>query len=195
MSLTQERVKELFDYHEDGHLIWKETRSVIKKGDIAGYKSKSGYIQVGIDSKLYYVHRIIFLWHHGYIPENGVDHDDRVKDHNWIDNLFEASKQCNARNSKIGKNNKSGVTGVYYSKDKDKWVSGIKVNGKTIHLGCYDNFDDAVKARYQGEVEINWNGCNSTSSAYLYLKDKNLVLRKIRFRGKFRRNNVATSVT
>lgn len=33
-ELTQERVRELFDYSEDGNLIWKKAESKIKVGTV-----------------------------------------------------------------------------------------------------------------------------------------------------------------
>jgi hypothetical protein len=76
--LTQERVRELFDYHEDGYLIWKISVSNVRKGDIAGCPNKAGYLRVRFDGKLYYIHRLIFLYHKGYLPRM-IDHDNRIK--------------------------------------------------------------------------------------------------------------------
>jgi hypothetical protein len=48
-------------------------------------------------------------------------------------------------------NNKSGKTGVSWRKQRSKWHAHIKVDGKEIHLGFYDVFDDAVSARIEAE--------------------------------------------
>ena len=173
--LTQERVKELFDYRIDGYLIRKTSiRNKIQKGDIAGGLHSSGYFRVKIDGKLYLSHRVIFLWHHGYLPEL-VDHKDRITTHNWIDNLRDSSHQCNVRNRRKLTTNKSGITGISWCTKSGKWQSAIKVMGKSKHLGHFSDFGDAVLSRYKKEVELNWNGCNSTSCSFLYLKERNLL--------------------
>ena len=45
------------------------------------------------------------------------------------------------------KNNTSGVVGVSYAKDRNKWTSQIKVNNKTISLGHFLKKEDAIKVR------------------------------------------------
>ena len=68
-DLTVDLVKHLFDYDkETGNLIWKVSNSHSQKiGDIAGsLMQRLGYVQIGINSKRYYAHRLIFLYHKGY---------------------------------------------------------------------------------------------------------------------------------
>ena len=47
--------------------------------------------------------------------------------------------------------NTSGYNGVYHNKKTGKWTAQIGFKGKTYHLGCFDNIEDAVKARKLGE--------------------------------------------
>jgi len=171
------RVRELFYYFDDGYLCWRINRTNgVSAGDIAGNMCKStGYFVIGIDGIQYQLHRIIFLWHHGYMPEHDIDHRDKDQLNNKIGNLREITEQCNMRNSKIGKRNKSGVVGVCFSSKVNKWNSYIHINNKHICLGRFMELDDAVRARYHKEIELNWNGCNSTSSSYLYLKNKGIL--------------------
>lgn len=51
------------------------------------------------------------------------------------------------------KNNKSGVTGVYWDKRRRKWAASIKVKRKSHHLGYFDSLEDAAEARRQGEID------------------------------------------
>ena len=66
-------------------------------------------------------------------------------------------------NKKIAKNNSSGVTGVGWNKEQQKWTAKIGVNRKRIFLGYYANFDDAVKARKEAEEKYfgEWSYDNS----------------------------------
>lgn len=174
-SISYSRVRELFDYHEDGYLIWKiQNGNSIKIGDVAGSSSGEDRSQVQIDGTLYGAHRIIFLFHHKYLPEL-VDHEDKDKLNNKINNLRDVSRQCNNRNASVRKDNTSGVKGVCWHKKHNKWISRITLNKKLIHLGIFEHFEDAVKVRYEAEVELNWKGCETRSSAFLYMEENNLL--------------------
>jgi hypothetical protein len=174
-KLTQKRLKEVLKYYPGSGIFRWRTREGRKKNAIAGYKRQDGYIEISIDGKLHLAHRLAFLHEHGYLPEHGIDHIDRNPSNNKINNLREVSHQCNIRNTGNRADNTSGVKGVSWNKRKNKWMAYIAVNGKQKNLGYYKNFDDAVKARYKAEKEVNWKGCDSSSPAYLYLKENNLL--------------------
>jgi hypothetical protein len=170
--LTQKRLKELLNYNpETGIFRWKESRGCKESGSLAGNKNSYGYIQIQIDRKLYNASRLAYLYIKGYLPEYEVDHEDRVRDNNKWENLRHASRLCNMRNKSIYRNNKSGVTGVYWSKSKAKYESQIRINGKAKYLGHYHSLIEAVKARWEAEVKYGFPNCNSTSSAYQFLQE------------------------
>jgi hypothetical protein len=52
------------------------------------------------------------------------------------------------------KNNTSGYNGVYWSKQKNKWQSVLKLNRKTKSLGFFSNIQDAIEARINYEIEL-----------------------------------------
>lgn len=137
---------------------------------IAGSETKGGYIEIGIDGRRYLAHRLVWLYLHGYLPEHEIDHKDRVRSHNWEGNLRESTHHCNTKNASKSINNKSGITGVYWHKTAGKWAASIMVDGKNVHLGLADTLVKAAKLRWDGEVANNWPNCNTTSSAYQYLK-------------------------
>lgn len=177
-SITQEELKSQLHYDKDTgiftRLISTSSRSIV--GDIAGSKnSTTGYIEIMVLKKSYQAHRLAWLYKHGYFPELHIDHKDRIRHHNWIDNLREASVQCNARNCNIRSTNTSGITGVYWHEKAQKWVSQIKVSGKQINLGQSKSKVNAARTRWNAEVKYEFPNCNTISSAYLYLKERNLV--------------------
>lgn len=148
-ELTQYLLKELFDYR-DGKLYWKIKKGSANIGDRAGNVMKNGYRQIGINSKNYYTHRVIFLYHHGYLPEF-LDHIDGDKSNNNIENLREATLQENQMNHKKpksmnGKPTSSRFKGVCWDKQREKWLSHITIDGKQKHLGRYDTEIDAAKS-------------------------------------------------
>lgn len=170
-KLTQEKLKELLYYDfETGIFTWKVDRGgSAKKGSVAGCL-KNNYWHIAVNDKRYLAHRLAFLYMEGYMPENGIDHIDRNPKNNAWNNLREVSHSCNMRNCSLFKNNKSGITGVVWEKSTKKWRSNISIPKKNINLGRYDNLADAVKARWNAEIKYNFPNCNTTSSAYLYLK-------------------------
>ncbi len=170
--LTQERLKDLLNYDPDtGIFAWKVGRRGVKRGSIAGTPNAYGYIRICIDGKNFYASRLAFLWVEGYFPENDVDHIDRDRSNNrWL-NLREASRSCNMRNCGIICNNKSGVTGVSWDKLSSKWRSDITIYGKSVPLGRFKFFVEAVKARWEAEVKYNFPNCKSDSAAYKYLQE------------------------
>ena len=85
--------------------------------------------------------------------ENIVDHIN----HNVLDNRKNNLRICGVRENSINKckmsNNTSGITGVYWKKDRNKWGARIVVNGKCIYLGYFVNKEDAIKIRKEAEVK------------------------------------------
>ena len=142
---TQDQVRALFDY-KDGGLYWKTPRNKIRVGDRAGHTNKRGYRKIKINSNCYQEHHVIWLWHHGTWPKDQIDHINRIRDDNRIENLRECSNAENHQNRKLSPKNTSGQTGVYWSKVANKWHSRITLNNKRIHLGFYDNLEDAAAA-------------------------------------------------
>ena len=174
-DLSYEVVRSLFDYHEDGYLTQKKSpANNVPDGAISGSLYNRGYIMVKINNRRYALHRVIFLWHHGYMPENEVDHIDRNKVNNKIENLREVSKQCNLRNQGLSKANKTGIKGVQL-KPSGKYEAAIGVDRKRIYLGYFSDITDAAKARYKAEIDYNFYTCATDSTAYAHLKEKKLV--------------------
>ena len=101
-------------------------------------------------AKCYTVHRLIALQ---FIdnPDNKicVDHIDRNKSNNNVENLRWVSLSENQMNRTISKNNKSTCTGV--NLENNKWRVKITINGKQKHVGLYSNFDEAITARKEQE--------------------------------------------
>lgn len=178
-GLTYERVRELFDYHEDGYLVRRAvTNWRLAVGQRAGSLNKStGYVNIKVDKNMYQAHRIIWLWHYGYIPEKSIDHINRVKSDNRISNLRETSQSCNMRNASAMSRRRVGeVRGTSRHKSKTlSWMSYITVNYRRVYLGTFGSEEAAVLARYAAELEFGWRDCTSTSPAYLYLKERGLL--------------------
>jgi len=172
--ITQERVKELFHYEpEDGFFTRKIT---VKYNAIKGSRAdrsrcgKMGYRRISIDGKVYLSHRIAWLYVHGYIPEHQIDHINRNPSDNSIRNLREVSGTCNAKNSKIPRDNISGVKGVHFN--INRWVVQMRSGGKTYHLERFVDFFEAVCHRLAVEQCLGWEECDDETSACKYVNER-----------------------
>ena len=120
---------------------------------------KDGYCCVNLcknsKRKMYKIHRLVAL---NFIanPENKplVDHRDGNKQNNNINNLRWATNQENQRNAKLSIGNTSGIKGVCWHKRPKKWCASIKVNGRTMSLGFFDNIEEAKQVRQNKVYEI-----------------------------------------
>lgn len=68
-----------------------------------------------------------------------------------------ATKTEQCTNRRTPNSNTSGVKGVYWSKNSNKWLASITLNHKTIHLGYFLEFKDAVKVRKEAEIKYFGN--------------------------------------
>jgi len=129
----------LFDY-KDGILYWKINKGRAKKGSEAGCLSK-GRKLIKLNQKIYGVHRIIFCYHNGFLPNSDIDHIDCNPLNNKIENLRIASDSENRFNTKKYKINTSGYKNINWDKSRNKWEVKINVNNKKIFLGRYDDIE------------------------------------------------------
>jgi hypothetical protein len=84
-------------------------------------------------------------------PQNKsqVDHIDNNRSNNHITNIRWATGKENNQNKSLSSKNTSGVKGVYWNKNTNKWKAQIEINGKRINLGSFMNKDDAINIRVQ----------------------------------------------
>jgi hypothetical protein len=153
-SITYDVAKSVFDYREDGCLIWKTPFGrKAKKGSVAGHLRTTGYVAVCINKKMFLLHRVVFLWHHGYMPTI-VDHIDGDSTNNKIENLREATQSQNMMNRSASKSTKSGYKGVYLVKKSQKWQAYIAINRKNTSLGYFLDRHEAAKAYNKAALEL-----------------------------------------
>ena len=148
-------LREILEYQPDtGLFFWKKPIRGIKKGSKAGHLSKDGYIDIRIKKRSYPAHRLAWVIMTGNWPDNFVDHINRIKSDNRFVNLREATKSENAQNTNLQSNNTSGYKGVVWHKPNKNWVAQINIRKKHIHLGSFENLQDAINARIEAEKKF-----------------------------------------
>ena len=155
-NLTQEILKGRFDYSEKlGTLIHKEVSGEFNNyiGKVAGWKdvSKKGYWLVKIGKKAYKLHRVIWLWHYGTEPDK-IDHIDRNKDNNRIENLRTTTNSIHAHNKDSIHSKNGKLRGVTLTKS-GTYASRICKDYIHYDLGTYTTEEEA-HAAYCGAAII-----------------------------------------
>jgi hypothetical protein len=85
-----------------------------------------------------------------------IDHINRVRKDNHIENLRLATPLQNARNRNRSRNNTSGYTGVYWRKNRKRWVVEIRIDGKDRRIGSFKEIADAIARRKTAERQLEY---------------------------------------
>lgn len=144
--LTQQHIKEKFDYSPETGLFRRKFSCPHGPiGSVAGRKNKArGHVQIKINGKMHYAHRLAWLYMTGSWPSGEVDHKNRVSDDNRWKNLREATKSQNLQNQGRGHaGSSSKLLGVYRHKVNDRWCAQITIDGKQKYLGSFKTEDEA----------------------------------------------------
>ncbi|HFZ8394724.1 TPA: HNH endonuclease [Salmonella enterica subsp. enterica serovar Saintpaul] len=159
--LTQEKLKELFDYDQKtGLFTYRVSRGNKKAGSVADSLTSDGYIRIQISGKPYMAHVLAFLYVKGYLPDM-VDHKDRIRNNNAWNNLRESTYSQNQRNKKL--KSKSGYTNVVWERNRQKWrvlirdKEGIKRSGgsfKHEELALAIDKANDMRKEFAGEFAI-----------------------------------------
>ena len=140
---------ELFKYR-DGKLYNKINRNNrASKGDRSGTLSPSGYRMSHVNGKNIREHRVIWEMLNGKIPKGlQIDHINRIKDDNRIENLRVVTGSVNRHNN----------NGVGVKIDKRAlarpYTAHIKNKQKSIHIGNYGTFCGAKMARMMYKLKL-----------------------------------------
>lgn len=153
-TLTQSRLHELVAYNpETGVFTRKVTTSPRAiAGMVAGRHRADGYSKICVDGKEYYAHRLAWLYVHGVWPQADVDHIDGDPSNNRIDNLRSVTHAQNTLNSRQRPVGISGLRGVTLHRNTGLWNSRIRLNGRQVSLGYFQDAQEAHKA-YLAAVE------------------------------------------
>ncbi|MBR0868931.1 HNH endonuclease [Bradyrhizobium tropiciagri] len=80
----------------------------------------------------------------GSDPADIIDHEDTDRLNNRWRNLREAANGPNIQNSKLRRDNSSGVKGVHWDARHKKWRAVLTTNGVSVRLGRYASINEAA---------------------------------------------------
>jgi len=170
-------LRAILDYDAtSGRLTWRErapSQFVLNKntaeqaarswnsrcaGKPAFTSTANGYCRGSVNNVSYLAHRIIWKMVTGEEPNTEVDHINGLRsDNRWV-NLREVSIPENCRNKRLRQTNEASCNGVTRFKRDGRWRARIKdFWGKEVHLGYFDNLDDAVAARKAAEEKLAYH--------------------------------------
>jgi len=130
----------------DAYLIDEYKLGTIKPG-----KSHTRYVTVKDKKTGKYItllHRLIMKAG----PSDIIDHENGNGLNNRRSNLRKVTKSQNQFNRRLTVNE---TKGVYFRRSKSRWVARIGVNNKQIHLGYFDNKEEATLARLKAEKKYH----------------------------------------
>lgn len=143
----------LFEYRADGFLVFKVdprrknclTSKVI--GKRVGGDDGHGYLSCLLLGQKFKVHQIVWLLHHGVFPKSPIDHANRNRKDNRIENLRLASDLENQQNL-ISATKPSA--GTWMSPRSGRYAARLTYNGVKSYLGYFDTREEA-NAAYRAE--------------------------------------------
>lgn len=152
-------------YTSKGEEFWFDLEDHDKIKDYCWYINNRKYVCAKVDNKQILLHRVVLQ------VDNDCEVDHIQGKQSRYDNRKSNLRQCthseNMKNVGLRTNNTSGVTGVHFDKDKQKWVARIVINGKRIVLGEYDRFENAKRKRLEAEEEYYGEFSYNNSQSYM----------------------------
>ena len=83
-----------------------------------------------------------------------VDHKNHETLKNTRENMRNVTETVNMQNQRLKKTNVSGFRGITWSRQRNKWVAQIGVNGKTTHLGRFTELAEAIAVTSQARSQF-----------------------------------------
>jgi hypothetical protein len=124
-----EYIHRYFIYNTDG------TFSRTDRKNSKGSLDKDGYLIIKIKGKQYKAHRLVYAYHFNKFPDKEIDHLNRCRTDNRIENLRDVGRLENNRNIVKKPNSNTGVVGIYIDNTKGlKKKYAFYFKGKTYRF-------------------------------------------------------------
>lgn len=155
---SQECIKQLINYDPNtGVATWTNDQvRVDLRGKVCGSQGKGSYRCVSIAGEKYQLHRLIYKLMTGKEPVI-MDHVNGHPDDNRWCNLRSVTHKENSLNLKLPVDNKSGSIGVYFHEKQNRWLTSVRQDNVSYHLGSFKTKEEAVAARKAANVMLGFS--------------------------------------
>lgn len=161
-ALTAEFVRSILDYDPNtGIFRWKHRPDYPKKwntryaGTVAGYP-QYGYIVIMIGKgNNYRAHILAWLYMTGEWAPGEIDHRYGVRDDNRFSELRKATSSDNGCNKRLQRNNTTGVVGVSFNTQCQKFEARIHKDGRCVWRRRFNTIRDAAYERSKALQETH----------------------------------------
>lgn len=144
LHIPLEELRKILDYDKDtGVFTRKQSSHRNYVGKRAGTLHHTGYRFIRLSGKVYAEHRLAWLYVHGEILGDVIDHIDGNKSNNKISNLRCATRSDNNCNALRRKDNSSGIKGINWHKVTNKWMCRVQHDGDRVILGYFNSIEEA----------------------------------------------------
>jgi hypothetical protein len=109
-------------------------------GCAAGTIDRTGYRRIKLNGSRLLAHRVAWFLTHGEWPVGVIDHINRNKLDNRIENLRDVSVAENSRNREFDE------TRGTFKASRNRWAARVTRDGVTRYLGVFDSLDKARQA-------------------------------------------------
>jgi hypothetical protein len=160
-KITHARLLELFTYNKRTGLFKRRVTIAgqFNRGDIAGTKTKLGYVQLTIDGQRYYAHRLAWFYVHRRWPTGQIDHRAGIRSDNRFKNLRDVSLTTNRQNQRQAhSDSQTGFIGVTFNKHRGKFQAQLCANGVRPSLGYFVTAPAAHRAYVRAKRKLH-AGC------------------------------------
>ena len=142
-DMTWEDISAIFRYDpETGYIWWTDhyTVQAERVNERAGNTHSSGRMYVNVGKRRILAHRMAWFLYYKEWPKDQIDHINHDQMDNRILNLRAATLSQNQQNHIRAKcNNATQLLGVSYKVGKGKYTAQITLEGKTYHLGTFED--------------------------------------------------------
>lgn len=131
-------------FHYDNGAITRDDR----KGG-TGSLDKNGYLILKVKARQFKAHRVAWLLNTGEWPKSELDHINRIRTDNRIENLRESNRIQQCENKTVYPNPDTGYPGIYL----DKSTQGLKKK-YAFHFGGKTYRFYTAKEAYEKKIEL-----------------------------------------
>jgi len=170
-TVPVEEIQKRISYN-NGNLYWKYREDMSEKWNarFSGKKIKTfmtnGYVRfcINYNGKQFKLRGHIVSWiiFNNKYPEKCLDHINKIRSDNRIENLRPANYYQNVLNTSPNDNKSSQYKGVFWS--KNKWRTVLRIGGTKFHCGY---FNDELEAA----LSYNKNAEEKHDTEYAYMND------------------------